>query len=182
MKTICGSSCSIIDMAGDFYETYNRCVENKNVRNNGFGTTIADVVNVPAIVNGAFAIELYLKSMIDPKKIENKRIHSLKRLFSFLEEKEKNELKTRICEELLKMNWQINNNALQANRKSSTEKDIFEICLKGISEAFAYWRYIFEKKNTGFGFLNTLNVLPVFLKNIKVFAEEKEKIKKSVDK
>lgn len=66
MSTFYNFDVSIINIADDFFEAYKRCKEGKNPRSN-HGCIAFSVVNIPAIVNAAFASELYLKSML-PKK------------------------------------------------------------------------------------------------------------------
>ena len=60
----------IVLIADDFYDAYQRCREGKHP------IQIDNVIkystcNVPAIVNGAFALELYFKSMLPPKTREH---------------------------------------------------------------------------------------------------------------
>ena len=55
---------SIRNIANDFYSAYKRCIEGKNPHIDEYGRHVMEVVNVPAIVNAAFACELYLKLLI----------------------------------------------------------------------------------------------------------------------
>ena len=175
MKTICGSSCEIIEIAGEFCEAYHRCIENKNPRKDEFERTVTDVANVPAIVNGAFAIELYLKSMIDPSRIKRKRSHNIDELISFLDEQLRKEIIKKIKEELPKLIKPTNKTKIENKKEIIKETYTFEECLEGISNSFEYWRYIYEKENSGFGFYNILNIIPVFLRVIKEYAEKNKK-------
>ncbi len=178
MKTICGSSCSIIDIAGDFYNAYYRCIKGENPREDEYGRKVTDVVNIPAIVNGAFAIELYLKSMIDPLKLQGEGTHNIEGLFLLLEKEIKEELENNIKEKLPELIKPINKEEFERNHIAKKEIYSFEECLRGISEAFPFWRYIFEKEELKFGFNETMRIIPVFLENIRNCAE---KNKKNVD-
>ena len=154
-------NCSLINIAGDFYGAYQRCIEGKNPRVDEWGRHVADVVNVPVIVNGAFAMELYLKylSPLSAKELKEKK-HSLRALFLTLEEKD------------------------QANIKKQVEKGsffpfTFEERLKVINKSFTFWRYIHEKPDLGPGLNVTLNVLHSFLEAIRKCALDKEEKDKS---
>ena len=68
----------ILQSADDFYEAYKRCREVTNERHQGSKT-----INIPAIVNGAFACELYTKYLANSKLTG----HNLKLLFAELDEK-----------------------------------------------------------------------------------------------
>lgn len=92
MSTFYNFDVSIINIADDFFEAYKRCSEGKNLRFNEYGATVLSVVNLPAIVNAAFASELYLKSML-PKKA---RTHNLKDLFYKLSSSIQEELKRQL--------------------------------------------------------------------------------------
>ena len=135
---------SIIKIADDFYEAYRRCIEPNNPREVKGGVSYS-VVNVPAIVNATFAIELYFKSIISKEKyIKLKNGHSLKDLFDLLDNNIKIEIKNEI---------------LQNDLNGKT----FEKCLEGISDAFVFWRYIHEKQDFDFGLNNSLYVISVFI-------------------
>jgi hypothetical protein len=105
-------------------------------------------VNVPAIVNGAFAIELYLKSMTD------KRGHSLKNLFLSLNANDQMAIRSEVEPQLF-------------NDYS------FEDALDVIDDAFLFWRYLHEKENNGPGLNVTLNILPEFLEAIRKLAKNR---------
>ena len=66
-----GFEHDILDIANDFYEAYRRCGEGKNPRTDEWGRYVTDVVSVPELVNGLFACELYLKSIL-PNRSWNK--------------------------------------------------------------------------------------------------------------
>ena len=144
--------CSIKLIANDFYEAYIRCTEGKNIETIG-NTTILHVVNVPAIVNGSFAIELYLKSMIEKKNIKD---HNLYFLFNCLDESMKSKIIREIEPQLI------------------NERLKFDEALMKISDSFIYWRYIYEKDNFGIGLNITLKLLNIFIEVIKKYAENKE--------
>ena len=153
IQYICGSKVDIIEIADDFYEAYKRCIEEKNTRKLEDGRMCSDVVNIPAIVNGAFACELYLKSM--QEEISG---HELKELFTSLtkelQEKIRNSIEPKL-EEIGKS---------------------FDECLEGLSNSFCYWRYVFEKEQIeGLGFQDTLKVLPLFMKTFKEVSQGAKK-------
>ncbi len=175
---ICGCDCSIIDIANDFSETYARCTELKNVRSEG-NITKGAVVNIPAIVNGAFAIELYLKSMIDQEKLKKRKIHEINTLFYLLDNETKTKLETKIKGELPKLLKLTDSNTQNQDESERNEYYSFEECLEEISEAFVFWRYIHEKEDLGFGFQNTIIILPIFLKNIREVALDEQKVLKN---
>lgn len=50
----CDFDTSITNIADDFCEAYLRCLKGKNPTVDEFNRTRCEVVNVPAIVNGAF--------------------------------------------------------------------------------------------------------------------------------
>lgn len=143
---------SIINIADDFYESYLRCVEGKNPVKEG-SCIRYEAANVPAIVNGAFAMELYLKSIssVSEKELKQKK-HSLKALFLTLELPIQDEIR-------------------QSVKSKLDGRFTFDECLKGINHAFVFWRYIHKQQNFGFGLNNTLNVLPVFLDVIRMIAK-----------
>lgn len=147
---------SIINVAEDFYAAYLRCREGKNIFDNGHGTIRSDVVNVPAIVNGTFAIELYLKSLSHGGGEELRRMkHSIRKLFSTLD------------------------SDYQLRIRSEVEKELpsnytFEKGLKIINNSFTFWRYIHEKPDFGYGLNVTLIVLSPFLEVIRRIAREQQ--------
>lgn len=144
---------SILDIANDFHEAYKRCVKGESTYLDEYGRTVQKVVNVPAIVNGAFACELYIKSMLPS---DNSREHNLYELFCKLpvnlQSLIKAEIECLVC-----------------------DKDLTcELILKNLSEAFVFWRYIHEKSDFGkFGLNDTLKVLPILLFVLKKYAENK---------
>lgn len=146
---------SILNIAEDFYHSYLRCLEGKNPTKDEYGRIRYDVVNIPAIVNGAFALELYLKSLSPLSKEELKqKKHSIKKLFLTLDAD------------------------TQKRIRDETEKELppdytFEKGLAIINNAFTFWRYIHTKPNLGYGLNVTLNVLPAFIKAIRKEATKK---------
>ena len=119
INDICGSAVNIKLIADGFYEAYKGCIEDKNFKKEG-NCYKSDVVNIPAIVNAAFACELYLKSM----QKNNKITHELIVLYSKLEEVDRLFIKDAVKSKL-----------------SDGDKS-FEEILEGLSGAFEYWHYI----------------------------------------
>ena len=78
----------ILQQADDFAEAFRRCSKGENPRKDEFNRMCMDVVNIPAIVNAAFACELYLKSML-----EQPWGHKLMDLFEQLDNETKIQLK-----------------------------------------------------------------------------------------
>ena len=147
---------TIVDVADDFYEAYVRCGEEKNFRKIADGRYTADVVNIPVIVNGVFALELYLKSLVSERK--RKSIgHDISKLFSAIDHKYQEKIKERVEKEL-KM-WQ----------------QTFDDALQGISNAFEHWRYIYEKPDFGYGLNPCLHTLPLFLDPLREIIKGKQK-------
>ncbi|MCI8368434.1 MAG: hypothetical protein HFJ81_02230 [Clostridia bacterium] len=136
---------NIILIADDFYEAFKRCREGKNPVQDG-NVVKCSVCNVPAIVNGAFALELYFKSMLSPDTDG----HKLMDLFNSFEENIKQEIKEKSISKLEKLAW----------GKS------FEQYLEDINNVFVDWRYIHEKNynvkylsNGANEFLQVLSIL-----------------------
>lgn len=153
-----GQLISIVDIADDFYEAYRRCEEWKNERIDEFGRHTADVVNIPAIVNGTFALELYLKSFISGCQIEPKKLgHNIPTIFSKLEPDLQQQIR-RDVEPKLK-SWM----------------QTFDEAINGIGDGFEYWRYIHEKEDLGYGLNMTLNVLPLFLDAVRTIIKSNQK-------
>ena len=149
---------SIINIAEDFYHAYLRCLEGKNRNIDEYGRIRYDVVNIPAIVNGAFSLELYLKSLspLSGKELMKKR-HSIKKLFLTLD----NDTQERIRDEV---------------EKELPLDYTFEKGLAIINNAYTFWRYIHTKPDLGYGLNVTLNVLSVFIEVIRKEATTKKKL------
>lgn len=144
---------SIRSIADDFYNAYRRCIEGKNLHTDEDGRIIVETVNVPAIVNAAFACELYVKLLIKNKVT---RGHNLSALFKRLEPKDKNTIKSSITERL---------------ERNLLEKG-FNYYLKEISNYYEYWRYIHEKPDLGELGLNTgLQVVNCFVNGLKEYID-----------
>lgn len=153
-----GQLISIVDVADDFYETYKRCGEGKNERIDERGRHVTDVVNIPAIVNGTFALELYLKSVITPCQIEPKKLgHNISKIYSKL----KPELQQQIRNEI--------------EPKLKGWDQTFDEAIEGIGNGFEYWRYIHEKDDLGYGLNMSLNVLPLFLDAVRAIIKSNQK-------
>ena len=146
---------NIVLIADDFYDAYLRCCEGKNP------IQIDNVIkysacNVPAIVNGAFALELYFKSML----LSETRGHELKALFDVLSEDIKSDIKESTILQLELLAW----------------KKSFEEYLEDIDKIFEEWRYIHEKSYTQRYLGNRINeytqVLQILLPMIKEVAHK----------
>ena len=148
---ICGSEVNIKLIVDELYEAYKRCIEDKNFRKEG-SVYMADVVNIPAIVNAAFACELYLKSMQN----NNITTHKLNTLYGRLKKEDKKYIKDNV------------ENKLKEEDKS------FEEILGGLSGSFEFWRYVHEKDDLGkLGFQDTVKYMPILLEAIKECANKK---------
>ena len=126
MKYIRGCEIKQIEIANDFYEAYKRCLmaNNKN-----------QIVVIPAFVNGFFACELYLKSILKANDITSSG-HDIEKLFNQLP----TELQKTIENEFL-------NEAKSIYVFNSIE---FNELLKKISFGFEFWRYLYEDENKEF--------------------------------
>ena len=116
-----GFENNILLQADDFYEAYSRCIEPKHQRFED-GRQVGDVVNVPAIVNAAFACELYLKSLIG-KELQT---HDLSVFYRSLKQEIKEEIEDRY-----------------------RDKKVFEIdtayqAIKTVGKTFVEWRYLYK--------------------------------------
>ena len=150
-------STSIIDTADDFYEAYKRCVEGKNGHENEDGIWQDSVVNIPAIVNGAFACELYIKSLL-PEEEHRKMRHHIKVGYSKLSLNHQENIKTNVL-------------------KNPIVEQLggFDICLSALATCFERWRYIFEYKDFGnVGLNGTLLLLPSFIEAFRIAALSKK--------
>ena len=111
---------SILDSAHSFVIGANRCLEQRPLGSGRFELPI-----VPAIVCGAFAIELYFKALF---KIETdtmaKKEHDLSILFSHLSQASQVKIRTQL----------------------TLEEIDFQMKLNEIAKAFEEWRYNFESE------------------------------------
>ena len=142
---------SIIDMAEDFYNAYLRCSEGKNGHIDEYGRYREECVFVPAVVNGSFAMELYLKS------ISENWGPSLKALFESLSDDDRAAIQKEV-------------------KTGNLYTYSFEDGLIIIDDAFEYWRYLHEKTDFGKGIraINTvLKVLPACLEGIRKLAKNR---------
>lgn len=146
---------SILLQANDFFDAYQRCTEPRDPIPFDGGLKYRSV-NIPGVVNGFFALELYFKSM-NPNwesKVKQGKHHLLVELFMDLPSEVQGEIKTKANQKLTGWNWNQN----------------FVEVMEEASNAFSEWRYIYEKKRTkGFygdrinKYLYFLNVvLPIF--------------------
>ena len=158
MKYICGSTTGIVDIADDFYEAFERCGEEKNTRVDECGRTVSDVVNIPRIVNGTFALELYLKSFISKRQIRIKKLkHNISDIFFALKPILQDQIREMVSPKLEGL------------------YETFDDALNGINNAFVFWRYIYEKSKLVYGFYKSLNVLPLFLDAIRTIIKSNQK-------
>ena len=152
---------NILLSADDFYEAYRRCREGKNKRHEG-SITIYEVVNIPAIANGAFACELYLKYLLNKKPKE----HKLNILFAELDE----ECKKQILYE--QTSQKLQEIAIRYRHES------FEILFEEMGDIFVEWRYIFEEYHPEGFYGNRINkyleVLEILLERFNIVAHNKE--------
>lgn len=138
MSSIYDFDVNILQIADDFLDAYYRCREGKNPDEDEHGRIVIAVPHIPAIVNAAFACELYFKSMI----AETETGHKLQVLFNKLSDDNKNAIRERTEEALLLLNL---------------AKD-FDGYIEVIDDVFISWRYIHEKSQTQ-GFLgNQINM------------------------
>ncbi len=140
----------ILLIADDFYDAYKRCREGKNPVHFD-GAIKYSACNIPAIVNGAFTLELYFKSMLPPKT----RGHELKELYDNLSSEIKCEIKDAVTSHLTKLAW----------------GKQFEEYLEDLNNVFVDWRYISEK-NYAIGYLGNrineyLQVLEILIPVVK---------------
>ena len=153
---------SILSVAEDFYNAYQRCLEGKNTHVDESNVTVSEIVCIPAIVNGAFSIELFLKSLspLSNKELRKKK-HELAELFLTLDQEDQTIIREAVEKEM--------------NDYS------FEDGLRIINNSFTFWRYIHLKKSYGFPGVNvTHKLLDIFLGVIREHALKKKKKDKLV--
>ena len=149
----------IIDIADDFYEAYLRCRERKTIVNVFNSEIRGTIVNVPAIVNGTFALELYLKCYIS-KKHRRKLEHRISDIFFALKPNLQDQIRNIVTPKL-------KNTVLS-----------FDEALKCLNNAFERWRYIYEKpKDIKYvnEFVDALNSLPLFLDTVREIVHSNQK-------
>jgi|GEM_PF-1549529 hypothetical protein len=115
---------SILMQADDFYEVYQRCLEGKNPRGEG-STTVYSIVAVPAIVNAAFACELYFKCLTGKER----QSHNLLGFYNALPKEIRSE---------------IDNSYKQYARD---ELDTARKAIDYVKKAFVEWRYLYKEDN-----------------------------------
>lgn len=125
MNYIRGCEIKQIEIANDFHEAYRRCLA-ANAKN--------QIVSIPAFVNGFFACELYLKSILKANDITSSG-HDIEKLFNQLP----TELQKTVEDEFLKK-----------SDICSLNKISFKELLEKISSGFEFWRYIYEDVNKPF--------------------------------
>lgn len=123
---------------------------------------------VAGIVNSAFSCELFIKALLVHPNGYNIKGHKLKELWNAL--KKKDPLLTSSIEEKMTSLFESNNEAL------------FTQLLDNISNAFTYWRYIYEKKNGTIN-MNFLKDFRILLRNeccIKLYGKPWEDYKEEL--
>ena len=115
---------NILLSADDFYDAHIRCITGKEHKIID-GRDAFSVVNIPAIVNGAFACELYMKSMFKGEM----RTHNLSYFYSKLSKEIKGEIEQLYQQKKIE--------------KYSTFKDALFV----VRNAFVEWRYLFQEEN-----------------------------------
>lgn len=126
MKYIRGCEIKQIEIAKDFYEAYKRCFA---------ANTENQHVAIPAFVNGFFACELYLKSILKSNDITSTG-HNIEELFNQLPTELRNTIEEKFS-----------NEAKSIEGLNSVE---FSELLKKMSLGFEFWRYIYEDENKQF--------------------------------
>ena len=112
---------SLRNNASAFKKSAERSLEQRQLTNGQIESYV-----VPAIVNLAFSIELYLKFLLLAEKKTLKKTHRLLDLFNLLDSTTKQKI--------------IN--------LTKYDKDEFESLLSKHTEAFEDWRYIYEKNES----------------------------------
>ena len=115
---------NILINADDFYNAYQRCLESKNSRVVN-GVTVSSYLGIPAIVNAAFACELYLKSMI----MEVKRCHDLKEFYDLVPQSIKNMMRR------------------EYKKAPIPYAKTIEDAIEKVKDTFIDWRYLYEDSN-----------------------------------
>lgn len=111
---------------------------------------------IPAWVNAAFGLELYLKSILQFEKGSIKRTHSIKDIFNELTEESKNKIRTDFKKDIIKNPPQ---NIKEIEKHSGIKvKNDFESVINDISSLFVNFRYIFEEKNEAKSFIYIENL------------------------
>ena len=131
--------------ADSFYQTGMYAFEKMNKSLTEDGNIIDKMSVLPAIVNTAFACELYLKSLL-----KNTTGHKLEDLFNAQDDIVKQFVKETIIK----------------NNLSYTDT-LFEEKLKNISNSFVNWRYFYETDKSG----NTIDIdfLKTFANALRLF-------------
>ncbi len=132
---------NMVLQADDFFEAYKRCLECKNWRKDEYGRNVADIDSIPAIVNGAFACELYIKSLLPTQEKE----HNLKLLFEMLPPDFQESIRNEVNDKF-----------------KDYAAYTFDMRLDDSANAFINWRYIHEEEHTE-GYMGCyVNELPTF--------------------
>lgn len=157
----------ILSIADDFEEAYKRCLQGENPEIDEYGHNCSHYVGVPAIVNAAFACELYLKSLIGEKikELDRRDWHNLQSLYSKLDMPLQN-----LISKYIEAHW------------TQPDGHSFDDLFGHAKDVFISWRYIFEEKHTdGYmgclinEYLNFFELLVAILQ--KSAHEAKERIK-----
>lgn len=113
----------ILKQAADFAEAFYRCLESKEEHTDQWNRRVGHIVAIPAIVNGSFACELYLKSFSP-----NSKGHGLSILFNQLPLESKKRIAAKVDHKLKEQIWYSQ----------------FLPYLQKASNTFSEWRYVFE--------------------------------------
>lgn len=152
---------NILLQAQDFYEAFKRCIEGKNPRIDEDGRHTSDVVNIPAIVNGAFACELFFKCLSS----QYVKSHSLLEIYSYIEKDIRDQIEQQTIDQIHTI----------FQYKDATFEDV----LKDIDNAFVEWRYIFNEKHTDCFYGNRINryvpLLSLLLETLSIIASNLNK-------
>ena len=156
---------NILLQADDFVEAYQRCIRGENPEVDEYGRVHSHFIAIPAVVNAAFACELYLKYLIGLKieEISPKERHDLKALYFMLDTPLQNQIR-----QYVEANW------TQPDGRS------FDDLLGRAKDVFVLWRYIFENEHTD-GYMGCfvneyLSFFELFIAILKKLAHENKEI------
>ena len=147
----------IFDTANGFYEAALRCMKSEP---NSDGTERSPMI--PAIVNFAFACELYIKSRL--KQIgKASKGHELKKLYNKLDDAFKNYL------------------SLEYQEALETDQASFEKDIETFSNAFVSWRYVYEGSSGDSIILQKLIILTCALYRVQKKLNAEWEVQKDMD-
>ena len=134
---------SINELANNFKKAAERCDEQRILSN----SATIEWLPIPFLVNASLACELYLKSILEAKKITPKKVHELNDLF-FLLPKEIQDDVTNRC-----VNMDFDTNLVKA------------------SNIFVEWRYLHEKVAVNADISADLNFMRNLMNSLNFVAE-----------